>query len=364
MSAYRSQLSVRSGAGLTRSRQHLECGGKRSATPLSIGAERPAAAPQPKAPSPLRSAGALQDTFTARQRLPLAFTLIELLVVIAIIAILASLLLPALSQAKAKAQGIHCLSNLKQMTLAWGMYSLDHDECVPLNLESLGQADWESWVRGALSLDNGTSHPQAVPADSANFSYLERSPLFLYVPSLGVWRCPSDQSTRTLGGRREARTRSISMNLMLGTDRYPRDAIAASVPAWLPWVGRTIKRTSKLIDPGPTQCFVFLDEREDSIDTSMFAVMPNGLRPPPGPSEPPNPAEYRLFDYPGTYHGGAGNLSYADGRAAAHKWLDARTRPALVKDNMLSPRNFHDGIPSPGNRDVQWLQDRTFQKRD
>jgi prepilin-type processing-associated H-X9-DG protein len=154
------------------------------------------------------------------------------------------------------------------------------------------------------------------------------------------------------------------MNLMLGTDRYPRDVIAASVPAWLPWVGRIIKRTPELKDPGAVQCFVFLDEREDSIDTSLFAVMANGLRPPPGPSEPANPGDYRLFDYPGSYHNGAANLSYADGRAEPHKWLDARTRPALVKDTMLSPRDFRNGIPSPGNRDVQWLQDRTFQKRD
>jgi prepilin-type processing-associated H-X9-DG protein len=107
---------------------------------------------------------------------------------------------------------------------------------------------------------------------------------------------------------------------------------------------------------------VFLDEREDSIDTSFFLVFPGGLHPPPGPSEPANSDLYGLTDYPGSYHNGAGNLSYADGHADPHKWLDPRTRPPLVKDTMISPRKFTGGIPSPGNPDVRWLQERTFQK--
>ena len=92
-----------------------------------------------------------------------------------------------------------------------------------------------------------------------------------------------------------------------------------------------------------------------SWSSPVAFVLP--LAPPSLPIPP-----YGLTDYPGSYHNGAGNLSFADGHADPHKWLDPRTRPPLVKDTMISPRKFTDGIPSPGNPDVRWLQERTFQK--
>lgn len=311
---------------------------------------------------PIRPGGAQRLRAVKRTASP-GFSLMELLVVIAIIGILAAMLVPALSRAKAKAQGTGCLNNLRQMTLAWSTYALDYD-AVPLNLGDRAREDWESWVRGILSLDRGLNHPQAVPEHSTNRLFLERSVLRAYIgtASPGLWRCPSDQSTRTFAGQRHARVRSFSMNYFLGTQRAAADGIG--VPeAYRPWLPRAIARFSQIRNPAPAQFFVFLDEREDSIDTGFFLVYPGGLQPPPGPAEPANPAAYGLADFPGTYHGGAGNLSFADGHAETHKWLDPRMCPPLVKDTML-PKSYTDAIPSPGNHEVRWLQERTFPRGD
>lgn len=289
------------------------------------------------------------------------FTLIELLVVVAIIALLASLLLPALSHAKTHAQGIKCLGNLKQMTLAWTMYADENQDHLVWNSGNHAQADWESWVRGELTLDNdfnwiATSFPAS---DSTNVLYLNRSPLAPYGTAPGLWRCPSDRSTRTIGGQRCPRVRSLSMNCMLGSTRVPLSAMESF---WWPWSSRRVRRTSEFRNPGPAQCFVFLDEREDSICPSYFLVSPIGLRSPPAAPDPADPAQYRLMNYPGSYHHGAGNLSYADGHVEARKWLDPRTRPPLVKDLRLPTVDPQNGFPSPRNPDVHWLQERTFQR--
>ena len=231
---------------------------------------------------------------TRRQR---GFTLIELLVVIAIIAILAALLLPALSRAKGKALQISCLSNLKQLQLCWQMYADDSNGVLPLNPKNSGG---NAWIQGDVSK----------PLEATNVALLQSGLLFPYNKNTDIYRCPADN----LPDKRSTpailfRIRSYAMNCYMsgedvGSNHYTLNGYHVNF------------KLGDITKPKPPDAFVFTEEAEFSIDDGHFGFTPSGL-PGQGPINV-------WLNVPGLWHRGA-NFSFADGHASFHKWMDSST---------------------------------------
>ncbi|MBM3822535.1 MAG: type II secretion system protein [Verrucomicrobia bacterium] len=268
------------------------------------------------------------------------FTLIELLVVIAIIAILAGMLLPALSKSKTKAQGIMCMNNNRQLMLAWRMYAEDQSDQVVH-----GYGNRHGWV-GTSSLDLSGSNPSNwdVTRD------LHKSPLWPYCGNAaGIWRCPADlarvkPSSGPFQGQTVPRVRSLAMNNFVGGNGELPWLPGPSQDGWPAGVWKVFRKLSDMNEPGPSKTWVLLDEREDSINDGFWVTQMSGF---------PNAAQTQIVDFPASYHNGAAGFSFADGHAEIHKWLDARTIPKLRRGQMLAL-----GVSTPNNKDVVWLQER------
>jgi prepilin-type N-terminal cleavage/methylation domain-containing protein/prepilin-type processing-associated H-X9-DG protein len=282
------------------------------------------------------------------------FTLIELLVVIAIIAILAGMLLPVLAKAKTKAQGIMCMNNMRQLSLAWIQYSHDANDRIPYASSdnpsgSDPKIDPYVWVTGLLDFNPSNPSNWDVTRD------IEKSLLWPYCGNcVGIWKCPADKSTIVpatgpLRGQRVPRVRSMSMSLWLGG--FGGTLQFASGLTSPPW--RLYLKASDLIDPGPSSTLLFWDEREDAINCGNFGIDMNGF------PDQPKLSEFAQ-DYPASYHNGAGGLSFADGHSEIKHWLDPRTTPPIRKNS-----NWLDAAPttpSPNNPDIVWLQERSTRR--
>jgi prepilin-type N-terminal cleavage/methylation domain-containing protein/prepilin-type processing-associated H-X9-DG protein len=271
-------------------------------------------------------------------------TLVELLVAISIIAILAGLLLSTLTRAKAKAQGVACVDNIRQLMLAWKMYIDDNNGRLVRNAAFNGiaryRADSGGWIHGWLDYNNQNT-------DNTNVLNLigafdgETALFGKYITSPQVYKCPADPSTVEVGGRTYPRVRSLSMNQAIGS---------GSTANWLPPSNYIVfQRESDIITPGPGSLLTFLDEHPDSINDAGLAFQMH---------DPDQRARARLIDIPASYHNGAGSLSFADGHSEVHKWLDARTKPPIRHTNDVS------NVATPNNPDADWLAARISARRD
>jgi prepilin-type N-terminal cleavage/methylation domain-containing protein/prepilin-type processing-associated H-X9-DG protein len=292
---------------------------------------------RPESPT-RRSAGPfcpLPFSFCLRARAR-AFTLIELLVVIAIIALLAGLLLPALSKAKNSAHTAVCLSNQRQLALAWLLYAGDHNDWLSPAGSDNGNAAgvWITWVDG--NMQDGMWMAAWAQTNTALLLAPGPGRLGAYTRSPGLYRCPADRTgTNWIKARRRPpyRVRSYTMNPYVG--RY----FTFTPPARV-----TFRKLSDYRQLAPANAFVFIDEHEATLRDAAFFLSH-------APLDPAHPAFWDSA--PGQRHRGAATLAYADGHAENHRWRDATTAPVYGGNGYPVAPVY---VPQAG--DMQWLQDR------
>lgn len=256
-----------------------------------------------------------------------AFTLIELLVVIAIVSILAAMLLPALTQAKGKALQVSCLNNLKQLTMCWHMYAGDNADFLPPNNFVYDISTDEPMISA------GSWSTNLAPFD-VNPAGITGGMLFNYNDQLSIYRCPADKSTViTNGGVNLGVLRLRSYNMSQSINGYPNydTNVYSSIPCF--------SKFTEIRNPGPSQCFAFLEVHQDEIVDTEFGIPVAGF---------PSGYQGYWWDVPANRHDQGCNFSFADGHAEHWRWR--------VPMNVTVPRGNVQRVPPEQMTDYEHVE--------